>query len=120
MGNDAEITAAEAAKILGVTATNVRWYHRQGLLPGRRVGGLLLMFRREDVEQFVKPKKSGRPKASRKAPATGVAIPKKGRPRKPSPDAAAAPDAAAGPAAAPSEAKPGGKPSRARAKRKRD
>lgn len=62
MASANEITAVEAAGILGVTSTNVRWYHRQGLLPGRRVGGRLLVFRRADVEKFVKPKKTGRPK----------------------------------------------------------
>jgi hypothetical protein len=62
MEND-ELTAAEAAEILGVTATNVRWYHRQGLLAGRRIFGRLLVFRLKDVEAFEKPKKTGRPKA---------------------------------------------------------
>jgi hypothetical protein len=76
MKDDEEITAEEAAKILGVSATNVRWYHRRGLLPGRRrqllpgrrIGGLVLMFRRSDVEAFEKPKKTGRPHKESAAP----------------------------------------------------
>ncbi len=68
---DTEITTSEAAKILGVTPRHMRWYHAQGHLKGRPIGDefsdrpLLLVFRREDVERFVKPKKTGRPKAAR-------------------------------------------------------
>lgn len=58
-----EITADEAAKILGVLARQVRWYLAKGLLPGRRIGARLLVFRRKDVEKIAKnkPKKTGRP-----------------------------------------------------------
>ena len=61
MVHDTEITAAEAAEILGVTAHHVGWYHAKGSLPGRRIGKRLLVFRRADVEGFEKPKKTGRP-----------------------------------------------------------
>ena len=59
-----EITAEDAGGILNVSAAQVRWYHRNGLLPGRRIGARVLVFRRRDVEKFVKPTKTGRPKAS--------------------------------------------------------
>jgi len=64
MDDGTEITTAEAAEMLGVTARHVGWYHAKGLLVGRRIGARLLVFRREDVEAFVKPKKSGRPPKS--------------------------------------------------------
>jgi DNA-binding transcriptional MerR regulator len=63
MKND--LTAAEAAKILGVTPHQVRWYHRNGYLSARRFGDVLV-FRRVDVERFEKPKKTGRPKAKKR------------------------------------------------------
>jgi hypothetical protein len=59
-----EITAAEAAAMIGVSPTHVRWYHRQGLLSGRRIGQRLLVFRLADVKEFKKPKKTGRPRKS--------------------------------------------------------
>jgi hypothetical protein len=65
-----EVTTAEAAEILGVTPRHVRWYYHRGLLSGRMVADEfsrrtpLLVFRREDVERFQKPKKSGRPKTN--------------------------------------------------------
>ena len=76
------ITVDEAAKILGVTARQVRWYHQHGHLPGRRIGARVLVFARADVEELVnnKPKKTGRPPA-KKAPAPPPAKkkPKKGK-----------------------------------------
>lgn len=63
MASEDEITALEAAEILGVTNTQVGWYFRRGLLAGRRIGARILVFRRADVEAFEKPKKTGRPKA---------------------------------------------------------
>jgi excisionase family DNA binding protein len=61
---DDEIGTKEAAVILGVGARHVRWYWETGKLPGRMVIDRLL-FRRADVEAFVKPKKTGRPKAKK-------------------------------------------------------
>lgn len=61
-----EISAEEAAAVLGVTAHHVRWYYRRGLLAGRRAFGRLLVFRRADVEKFVKPQKTGRPPSKRR------------------------------------------------------
>jgi len=81
MGNSGEITAAEAAEIIGVTPTHVRWYHRQGYLPGRRIGGRLLVFRLADVEAFEKPKKTGRPVVKGPAAAPGRPVAAK-KPRK--------------------------------------
>jgi len=68
---DDELTAAEAAEILGVTERHVRWYHANDHLPGRRVGKIMLLFQRADVEKLVtnKPKKTGRPPAAKKVPA---------------------------------------------------
>jgi hypothetical protein len=107
---EVEVTTAEAALIMGVTPRHVRWYHTQGLLHGRQIGEAfskrppLLVFRRADVEAFVKPKKTGRPKAGDQA-----AVKRQRKAAKP----------AAGPAAAVPEPKPaktkrgpkGGKPS---------
>lgn len=64
MGAEDEITAAEAAKILDVSGRQVRWYHANGHLPGRRIGNLTLVFKRADVEKLIhhKPKKTGRPR----------------------------------------------------------
>jgi len=82
MENDAEITAEEAASMLGVTPTQVRWYYRHGLLSARRIGARLLVFRRDEVANFEKPKKSGRPKTSQ-APAPKAKRGKKnGRPKR--------------------------------------
>ena len=66
MANGAEITVAEAAKILGVGPRQVRWYREHGFLVGRKIGERLWVFRRDDVEAFVKPKKTGRPKLTAK------------------------------------------------------
>lgn len=65
-----EITAQEAAIILGVSPRHVRWYHAEGYLPGRTIGARLLVFPRAAVEKLAenKPKKTGRPKADRKKP----------------------------------------------------
>jgi hypothetical protein len=75
-----EVTTAEAAEILGVGARHVLWYHAQGLLSGRRIGLRMLVFRREDVLAFEKPKRTGRPvkQAAVKPPAV-----KKRKPGKP-------------------------------------
>lgn len=63
------ISTSEAAEILGVTDRAVRWYFDNGLLAGRTLAGRIL-FIRADVEAFVKPKKTGRPrKAETPAPA---------------------------------------------------
>ena len=58
-----EITAEEASKILDVSDRHVRWYFAKGYLPGRRIGGLTLVFPRDAVEALKenKPKKTGRP-----------------------------------------------------------
>jgi excisionase family DNA binding protein len=64
MESHSEITVMEAAEILGVGARHVRRYHERGLLVGRQVGQRLLLFQRADVENFVKPKRTGRPKAT--------------------------------------------------------
>ena len=77
MDNATEITTAEAAQILGVSARHVGWYYARGLLPGRRIGARMLVFRRTDVEQFQKPKKPGRPKAKPAAKQSARAAPKK-------------------------------------------
>jgi hypothetical protein len=85
---DDEITAEEAAALLNVHPAHIRWYHRQGLLPGQRrrlrIGAPVLMFRRVDVEAFEKPKKTGRPPknaAARKPPKDKVAPEAKGKGR---------------------------------------
>jgi excisionase family DNA binding protein len=77
---DDEIGTKEAAKLLGVGARHVRWYWETGKLPGRIVIDRLL-FRRADVEAFVKPKKTGRPKLQ-KARETESGRKKRGRKRK--------------------------------------
>jgi len=66
-----DLTTEDAAAILGVTPAHVRWYFRNGYLPGRRIGKVTLVFQRADVEKLVKnkPKKTGRPPAAKKAPA---------------------------------------------------
>jgi len=63
MDTTEEVTVAEAAEILGVSLQHVRWYYRNGHLVGRRIGELMLMFPRSEVEKLRdnKPKKSGRP-----------------------------------------------------------
>jgi Helix-turn-helix domain len=71
-----EISANDAAAILGVTSAQIRWYYRRGHLAGRRIGAQMLVFRRADVEAFVKPKKTGRPKTPT---ARATAGPKKRR-----------------------------------------
>jgi hypothetical protein len=65
MEDGSEITVVEAARIIGVGPRQVRWYYSHGLLIGRRIGERVLVFRRADVEAFVKPKKTGRPKAKK-------------------------------------------------------
>jgi len=62
---DDEIGTADVAKILGVSERQVQWYHAHGHLPARRIGLRTLLFRRADVETFVKPKKTGRPQAKK-------------------------------------------------------
>lgn len=67
MGN--EVSTTEAAEMLGVTPHQVRWYHARGLLAARRIAdgsrrAPVLAFRRDDIEAFEKPKKSGRPRKS--------------------------------------------------------
>ena len=54
------ISTLDAAKILDVTPRMVRWYHENKLLVGREIAGRLL-FLRNDVKTFVKPKRTGRP-----------------------------------------------------------
>lgn len=49
-----EISTKEAAEILGVLPRQVRWYWEKGLLPGRMIIDRLV-FKRTDVERFVKP-----------------------------------------------------------------
>lgn len=63
MDTEDEMTVAEAAELLGCSVQHVRWYYRKGHLPGRRIGNLVLMFPRADVEKLAanKPKKTGRP-----------------------------------------------------------
>jgi Helix-turn-helix domain len=70
------ITTAEAAKILDASPRTIRWYFDQRGLKGREVGGILL-FLRADVKNFVKPKRTGRPKGSKSAKAPAKAKPKK-------------------------------------------
>jgi Helix-turn-helix domain len=67
------ITTAEAAKILDASPRTIRWYFDQR---GLKVGGILL-FLRADVKNFVKPKRTGRPKGSKSAKAPAKAKPKK-------------------------------------------
>lgn len=64
MDAQSEVTVDEAAKILDVSARQVRWYHQHGHLAGRRIGARILVFARADVEKLAKnkPKKTGRPK----------------------------------------------------------
>ncbi|HZZ79830.1 MAG TPA: helix-turn-helix domain-containing protein [Gemmataceae bacterium] len=79
--SDTEITTDQAAEILGVSGSHVRWYHANGHLPGRRIGARVLVFKRADVEALAKnkPQKTGRPPkpAAEKKPAKRK--PKKGK-----------------------------------------
>ncbi|HZZ82109.1 MAG TPA: helix-turn-helix domain-containing protein [Gemmataceae bacterium] len=77
--DDTEITAQEAAEILDVTSAHVRWYHRNGHLPGRRIGNLTLVFKRSDVEALAKnkPQKTGRPPKPVEEKPTPKATPKR-------------------------------------------
>ena len=52
---DDEITTAEAAEMLGVQPRAVRWYWSKGLLAGRALTPRMLLFKRADVQAFVKP-----------------------------------------------------------------
>ena len=52
---DDEITTEDAAKLLKVNPRTVRWYMKHADLPGRLIGGRTLVFKRSDVEAFVKP-----------------------------------------------------------------
>lgn len=56
-----ELTTEEAAELLNVHPSHVRWYFKKGLLPGRRLGKHMLLFCRDALESFEKPKKTGRP-----------------------------------------------------------
>jgi excisionase family DNA binding protein len=64
-----DITTEQAAKILAVSVPHVRWYHRNGHLPGRRIGARVLVFKRADVEALAKnkPQKTGRPRKEKPA-----------------------------------------------------
>lgn len=82
-----EVTTSEAAKMLDVTPRHIRWYHARGLLVGRQIADptgrvLQLVFRREDVESFVKPKKSGRPRKVPETESGGTREQEPGRPQK--------------------------------------
>jgi excisionase family DNA binding protein len=74
-----ELTVDAAAEILGVDPSHVRWYHRKGHLPGRRIGARVLVFKRADVEALAKnkPQKTGRP------PKGGQMVPRPKAKRKP-------------------------------------
>lgn len=74
-----EISANDAAAILGVTSAQIRWYYRRGQLPGRRIGAQMLVFNRSDVEAFEKPKKTGRPPKASADTMSKTASPKKRR-----------------------------------------
>ena len=77
-----EISTKDAAAILGVLPRQVRWYWEKGLLPGQLFIDRL-MFKRADVESFVKPSHPKnrwikKPKATpaAKKPAKAKAAPK--------------------------------------------
>jgi hypothetical protein len=80
---DDEITTSEAAELLGVQPRAVRWYWEKGLLAGRMLTPRMLLFKRADVEAFVRPihptGRWGKPdkgSAKKKTPVK----PKKGKP----------------------------------------
>jgi excisionase family DNA binding protein len=73
------LSTAEAAKLLGCSPRTILWYYDHRGLPGREIGGAHL-FLRADVENFVKPKRTGRPKGSKTAkPPAKPAKKKKGK-----------------------------------------
>ncbi len=47
------MTAADAARLLGVVPATVRQMERDGRLPAERTVGGMRLFRREDVERLV-------------------------------------------------------------------
>ena len=61
---DELIGTTEAGKIIGVNARQVANYIKDELLPASKVGATHII-RRGDLEGFVRPKKTGRPKSKR-------------------------------------------------------
>ena len=62
MNDDEEVTAGEAAAILGVNRQRVNQLAREGRI-GRQVAGRYWLFKRAELEAFKNsPRKGGRPK----------------------------------------------------------
>jgi hypothetical protein len=86
-----EISTKEAAGIIGVLPRQVRWYWEKGLLPGRMIVDRLV-FKRSDVEKFVKPSHPKNRWVKKPAP-KAAGVPKKTGAKKPAAKEKTAPEA---------------------------
>lgn len=70
------LSAADAARLLGVVPATVRHMERSGRLPAERTAGGMRLFRREDVERLVVERAVGDER--QRARATGTALAEEG------------------------------------------